>query len=84
MKDGKWEPIARGAADARDRLRTANELLRAIFAEEVTIHADYTWADMTKLKRIQSLISDAMADLTQGLKGRNTTPVKKSSRAMVR
>lgn len=71
MKEGNWEPIARGAADAILKIRSADEMLKAVLVAEPTKGATHTWASVNVLHVVRDHLALAMNDLTQGLKGRN-------------
>ena len=72
-KLGEWEPIARGAADARDKIRKA-DFIAADLLEKTRHWCDYDWVSIssveTTVKQVRQLLAAASTDLTLGLKGR--------------
>jgi hypothetical protein len=88
LKEGKWEPVARGAVDARDKLRVAHQILSRAEKFDMKNWAGYEWISVssveTMISQVRQLIEQAGTDLTLGLKGRSTASVRKSSRTVVR
>jgi hypothetical protein len=70
MKRGDWAAVAKGAADARDKMRSCYRVIVEIQNAEPTPNASYTWVPMHVLNEIQKQLAAAAEDLTRGLKGR--------------